>query len=129
LFSHKEQKRFAVGAFGSTIFRCLPSRLCNLQGPLFQAKEIGMNRHLVPLVSLLLASSVPAFAQSGDAAYCTALSDLARRYLGNTADGRNVPDADTNLAIINCQKGNTAAGIPVLEKKLRDARFTLPKRS
>jgi hypothetical protein len=28
-----------------------------------------------------------------------------------------------------CDRGNTAAGIPVLEKKLRDARFTLPKRT
>ena len=88
-----------------------------------------MNRHLVLLLSLLVASPVPALAQSSDAAYCTALGDLARRYLGGTADGRNVPDLDTSMAIIECQKGNTAAGIPVLEKKLRDARFTLPKRS
>ena len=28
-----------------------------------------------------------------------------------------------------CQKGNTAAGGPVLEKKLQDARFTLPPRT
>jgi len=88
-----------------------------------------MNRHLVLLLSLLVASPVPALAQSSDAAYCTALGDLARRYLGGTADGRNVPDLDTSMAIIECQKGNTTAGIPVLEKKLRDARFTLPKRS
>jgi hypothetical protein len=40
-----------------------------------------------------------------------------------------VPDLNTTMAITDCQKGNTAAGIPVLEKKLRDARFTLPKRS
>jgi hypothetical protein len=88
-----------------------------------------MNRRLVLLLSLLLAPSIPAFAQSDDAAYCAALADLARRYLGSTADGRNVPDLNTTLAITDCQKGNTAAGIPVLEKKLRDARFTLPKRS
>jgi hypothetical protein len=31
-------------------------------------------------------------------------------------------------AIDQCERGNTAEGIPVLEKKLRDARFTLPKR-
>jgi hypothetical protein len=88
-----------------------------------------MNGRLTLSIFLLLASSGPVFAQSNDAAYCTALGDLARRYLGGTADGRNVPDADTNLAISDCQKGNTAAGIPVLEKKLRAARFTLPKRS
>jgi hypothetical protein len=28
-----------------------------------------------------------------------------------------------------CEKGNHAQGIPPLEKKLRDGRFTLPKRS
>ena len=31
-------------------------------------------------------------------------------------------------AIDDCNKGNTAAGIPVLEKKLRSNGFTLPKR-
>jgi hypothetical protein len=88
-----------------------------------------MNRRFALLLPLLAALPIPTLAQSNDAAYCTALGDLARRYLGNTADGRNVPDTATSLAIIDCQKGNTAAGIPVLEKKLRDARFTLPKRS
>jgi hypothetical protein len=31
-------------------------------------------------------------------------------------------------AISDCQRGDTAAGIPVLEQKLRDGGFTLPKR-
>ena len=88
-----------------------------------------MNRHLVLSLVLLVASPVAAFAQADDAAYCAALADLARRYLGNTAEGRNVPDLNTSAAILDCQKGNFAAGIPVLEKKLRDGRFTLPKRS
>ena len=34
-----------------------------------------------------------------------------------------------SVAIDECAKGNYAAGIPVLEKKLTDARFTLPKRN
>lgn len=88
-----------------------------------------MNQRLALSLALLVASSVPALAQSSDAAYCAALADLARRYLGNTAEGRNVPDLNTSAAILDCQKGNFAAGIPVLEKKLRDGRFTLPKRS
>jgi hypothetical protein len=29
-------------------------------------------------------------------------------------------------AIDDCQKGNTAAGIPVLAKRLRDSGFTVP---
>ena len=37
--------------------------------------------------------------------------------------------ADGAAAIDACERGNTAAGIPVLEKRLTDQRFTLPKRS
>ena len=38
------------------------------------------------------------------------------------------PDFATLGAIDDCNKGNTAAGIAVLEKKLRSNGFTLPKR-
>ena len=62
-------------------------------------------------------------------AYCAQLSALYRRYLGNTGDGRTFPDVAAATAMDQCDRGNTAAGIPVLEKKLRDARFTLPKRA
>jgi hypothetical protein len=64
-----------------------------------------------------------------DAAYCAQLSALYRRYLGNTGEGRTFPDVAAATAMDQCERGNTAAGIPVLEKKLRDARFTLPKRA
>jgi hypothetical protein len=30
------------------------------------------------------------------------------------------------VAIAQCQEGNTAAGIPVLQRKLRDARVAVP---
>jgi hypothetical protein len=36
--------------------------------------------------------------------------------------------ADGNIAVSQCRSGNTAAGIPVLEKLLRNAGFDLPKR-
>jgi hypothetical protein len=68
-------------------------------------------------------------AQSDDAAYCAKLGDLARRYTGSSgAEGRLAPDLSTLGAIDDCNKGNTAAGIAVLEKKLRSHGFTLPKR-
>jgi hypothetical protein len=38
------------------------------------------------------------------------------------------PDATVSVALNECAKGNTAAAIPVLEKKLRDGRFTRPPR-
>jgi hypothetical protein len=32
------------------------------------------------------------------------------------------------VALDDCQKGNTGAGIPILEKKLRESGFTLPEK-
>lgn len=87
-----------------------------------------MIRRLLLLPVLALALPATAGAQGDDAAYCAQLSALYRRYLGNTGEGRQFPDVSASVAIDQCQQGNTAAGIPVLEKKLRDARFTLPKR-
>ena len=40
---------------------------------------------------------------------------------------RGMPaDLDAKVAIANCQDGNYAAGIPVLQQKLRDARVAVP---
>lgn len=73
--------------------------------------------------------AVPAMAQGDDAAYCAKLAALALRYTGSAGgDGRLTPDLSTIGAINDCNKGNTAAGIPVLEKLLRSQGFTLPKR-
>ena len=81
---------------------------------------------------LLLAGTVlpsPAVAQSDDAAYCAQLGALALRYTGSAGgQGGLRPDFTTTGAIDDCKKGNTAAGIPVLEKTLRNNGFTLPKR-
>jgi hypothetical protein len=82
--------------------------------------------------TLLLACaslSGPAAAQGNDAAYCAELGRLALRYTGGAGgDGRLAPDLATLGAIQDCNKGNFAAGIPVLERKLRSNGFTLPKR-
>jgi hypothetical protein len=66
---------------------------------------------------------VVAFGQSSDAQYCQALADLYRKVNKNNYEA-NVP-----TAIAECNKGNTAAGIPVLEKALTDAKVTLPTRN
>ncbi len=86
-----------------------------------------MARKLLPLL-LVLAFAAPETAFADDASYCAELSALYRRYLGNVGE-RLFPDATAAYAIDQCDKGNYAQGIPTLEKKLRDARFTLPKRS
>jgi peptidoglycan hydrolase-like protein with peptidoglycan-binding domain len=65
----------------------------------------------------------PVVVPRDDAAYCAKLTTLYRRYLDNTGDGRSFPDATASVAVDDCAKGNAAAGIPVLEKKLRDGGF------
>ena len=89
-------------------------------------------KHMTRLFLLLLACaalSSTAVAQSDDAAYCAQLGSLALRYTGSAGgNGGLRPDFTTTEAIDDCNKGNTAAGIPVLEKKLRSNGFTLPKR-
>ncbi|WP_422000383.1 hypothetical protein [Reyranella sp.] len=70
-------------------------------------------------------------AQAG--AYCTKLGQTYAEYVGSVGGslggdfrGGAAADLDARVAIANCQDGNYAAGIPVLEKKLRDERVTVP---
>lgn len=85
-----------------------------------------MIRKLLPLLAILL---VPSAAYADDASYCAQLSELYRRYLLGSGDGNKFPDVTASVAMDECARGNYAEGIPVLEKRLRDARFTLPKRT
>ncbi len=79
------------------------------------------------LLSALLASE--GMAQSDDAAYCKKLGDYATRYLGDPGgNGGTRPDFDIMEGISKCNKGNTAAGIAILEKKIRSKGFTPPAR-
>jgi hypothetical protein len=64
----------------------------------------------------------PLAALAYDASYCAALSKLYREVNKGTASGA------TAEAMNQCSQGNTAAGIPVLEKALPDAKVSLPKR-
>jgi hypothetical protein len=70
-----------------------------------------------------------AHAQSPDAQYCQSLADRYTTYV-NDPNSRNPAPANARVqaAISQCQSGNTAAGIPVLEKTLTNAGFTLPAR-
>jgi len=86
-----------------------------------------MRRFLTLAVSVGLSS--PAAAQIDDASYCRQLASLALRYTGSAGgEGRLAADLTTVGAIDDCNKGNYAAGIAVLERKLRSNGFTLPKR-
>jgi hypothetical protein len=72
--------------------------------------------------SVALALPVAALAQSTDAQYCQKLADLYR-----TTNKENM-DASAPEAMNQCKQGNTAAGIPVLEKLLKESKVTLPAR-
>ncbi len=79
------------------------------------------------LLSALLTGQ--AMAQSDDAAYCRKLGEYATRYLGDPGgNGGTRPDFDIMEGIDKCNKGNTAAGIAILEKKIRSKGFTPPAR-
>jgi hypothetical protein len=75
-------------------------------------------------VCSLLMAPIVASAQSSDAGYCRALTEAYRNSVTTTAD----PNAIVPVAISKCAAGDTAAGIPVLEQALRQAKVDLPSR-
>jgi len=83
----------------------------------------------IAVLALLAGLPSQAIAQVDDATYCRQLASLALRYTGGAGgEGRLAADLATVGAIDDCNKGNYAAGIAVLERKLRSNGFTLPKR-
>jgi hypothetical protein len=80
-------------------------------------------------MALAACSPLAALAQSGDAAYCKALSEKYETYLNNMTSGKSPQQdsVDGRVALEQCKKGN-AAGIPTLEQKLRNAKLDLPPR-
>jgi peptidoglycan hydrolase-like protein with peptidoglycan-binding domain len=95
-----------------------------------KAADEARARAAAPPPAALTAPATPPAAAApsrsrDDKAYCAELSTLFRRYVQN-AQGRKI-DVDALTAIDDCQKGNTAAGIPVLEQRLTRSGFTLPK--
>jgi hypothetical protein len=97
----------------------------------FRSIEERMNtltKWLVPAI----APSLPAmaFAQSNDAKYCQALIAKYNSYLNMGQNkGQQPQGLDARVAIEKCNTGDTAAGIPPLEKALKDAKLDLPSRS
>jgi hypothetical protein len=75
------------------------------------------------VICVSLAMPFAAMAAMTDAQYCEALSVEYRKLDTQATSG---PQAD---AMAQCKAGNTAAGIPVLEKALKDGKVTLPSRN
>jgi hypothetical protein len=75
----------------------------------------------------------PGMTPAQGAAYCTTLGQTYAEYVGSVGAylggdfrGGEAADLDARVAIANCQDGNYASGIPVLQQKLRDARVPVP---
>jgi hypothetical protein len=68
------------------------------------------------------------YTEAEDRLYCGQLAGLYLRYEGSIG-ARVMPNVNVTAAINECAKGNYAAGIPTLERVLRESDFTLPKRS
>ena len=83
---------------------------------------------LMPLVAV--AFPLTASAQTSEAAYCKALTAKYEAFVVNMKGHSIQPGGvDGSVAVEQCKAGNTAEGIPVLERKLHDAKIDLPKRS
>jgi hypothetical protein len=87
-----------------------------------------MMKRALLLSALLLLLPPGVRAQSDDKAYCEALIVPINRYVQTPYDRGGAPDIEISEAINQCRTGEPAKGIPVLERKLRNNGFTLPKR-
>ncbi|SEP37975.1 hypothetical protein SAMN02990966_05508 [Rhodospirillales bacterium URHD0017] len=87
-------------------------------------------KYVVAALAVALPVMAAAQTKMSDADYCKALSDKYQTYVSNMQSGRSpMPESpDIRVAMDRCEKGDTAAGIPVLEQKLRNARIDLPSR-
>lgn len=86
---------------------------------------------IVRPLAILFAASLPftASAQGDAAAYCGALIQKYHRYVVKIGGhSPNPGGVDGSVAVEQCRAGNTAAGIPVLERKLLNAKVELPAR-
>jgi hypothetical protein len=86
---------------------------------------------LVAAIFLPPAAHAQQVATAADLRYCAQLSELYVRYVGRSEAGPDVPvkpDVNGGVALAKCHAGDAAAAIPILERKLRNAGFTLPPR-
>jgi hypothetical protein len=82
-------------------------------------------------VTLSVAANAQPDNRAADLRYCAHLSDLYIRYVGRSEAGPDAPvkpDVNGGVALAKCKEGDTATAIPILERKLVNAGFTLPPR-
>ena len=82
-------------------------------------------------VALPMAARAQQDSRAADLRYCARLSELYIRYVGRSEAGPDAPvkpDVNGGVALAKCHEGDAAAAIPILERKLVNAGFTLPPR-
>lgn len=82
-------------------------------------------------VALPMAAGAQQDNRAADLRYCARLSELYIRYVGRSEAGPDAPvkpDVNGGVALAKCHEGDAAAAIPILERKLVNAGFTLPPR-
>ena len=80
------------------------------------------------LAAALFSMPIAAFAQSSDADYCKALVAKYEQYLDQSSKkGEQPQNVAAKAGVEKCKAGDTA-GIPAIEKALKDAKFDLPPR-
>ena len=85
----------------------------------------------VAAVALPLAANAQQDSRAADLRYCAELSELYVRYVGRSEYSPRTPvtpDVNGGVALAKCREGDTATAIPMLERKLVNAGFTLPPR-
>ncbi len=88
-----------------------------------------MRGWIITALLLPIAGCQPAPPPSRDLAYCEALFATHERYLLPLGfDGNERRDPMADLAVDLCRRDRTQEGIPILEGKLRRARWPLPER-
>jgi len=86
---------------------------------------------LLAVVGVALASPFVAEARESrarDQAYCSALTKTYQRYVAQSRSHPVRPEVMVSVAMADCEEGDTADAIPVLEQKLVNAKVKLPER-
>ena len=94
-------------------------------------KALKVLAAVVAVALPLAANGQPDNRREADLRYCAQLSELYVRYIGRSEAGPHMPvkpDVNGGVALAKCKEGDAATAIPILERKLVNAGFTLPPR-
>ena len=111
------------------ILHCLSSRTSAADGPSDRKERTIKTLHACLIAGVALGLPLSAAAQSADSKYCSALANKYAGFLAATNQQPQDPQAiSTRAGAEQCQAGNHAVGIPLLESSLRNAGVDLPPR-